>query len=221
MAKEKKLSAKLAESLIAKHNSQKIVQDRLQGLAYYQCGSDLIIHYFKPNEFIIFSETRFSDIVAEWEEMDRENRVVTYIDRQEDVKLIESNPLSLVKTLFDSVGMPLSENLLETDLALLDRKIKAYGSEKAFHTLFLNIEVFCGEYTKGYFGGKWLVIQGYSADGSSRLLKPKFVGRNGRAYDFLLGGCLAKMYYARKIFSLKTIIRDAITVSKIDFRVVK
>lgn len=220
MAKEKKLSRKIAASLIAKHNSQKIEQDLMFGADYYECGNDLIVHCLPDNSFFILFETCFSDLVATWDEAKRESRVVSYIDRQEDVKLIESNPMSLVKTLFDSVGMPLSENLLETDLVLLDRKIKAYGYEKAFYTLFLNIEVFCGEYTKGYFGGKWVLFEAFSQYSSHRLLRPRLVGKNGY-YDSMLAGRLARMYYARKIFSTKTIVRDIITVSKIDIQVVK
>lgn len=145
--KFKNLKIKNLHAYLQTHHGVLVSNDYCNYCNYYECDDNVLVveNTIAKMATIYFNREKVYEDERKRKEMGNFN---PFTSKQEIVKNIETQKELLIQELFRELNIKKEDHLSKIDLEKLNRKIKAYGYEKAIQRLYLNLIVFAGEYIR-------------------------------------------------------------------------
>jgi len=202
----KRLKAEEAKEYIKQHHGIKQQRPAAYFCNLYECDDNiLIVENTKENKF-----TLYYDRTKYYAELMKSQRLINerpLLKQQPIIRDIKEQKTRLVSQLFSELGITQPDRLTKVDLKQLDKQLKAYGYEKAYYNLLLNLIVFCGEYVREYKAGNWVLQDDLRHPGE---VIPVYVDSTGRKYEFWINTLLIRQYPETGKFDISSIIEGAL-----------
>jgi len=202
----KRLNTIEFNSYLKSNNGKLVANPYFRHCNFYECDNNTLI----VENTIEKRTTLYFDRLRYYKDLDNIIRLRSESSLKKDqeiIKSLELNKNRLLQDFFDSLGLRHPESLIDTDLKLLNKKLKQYGYQKSFENLLLPLIVFAGEYIKEKKGGHWIIENNKSHPSE---LEPVFIDSTGRRYDFEINIAIQKDFNERKKIDIEEVISFAL-----------